>query len=43
MNNPDSKTTQRSAKTQEEWRALLDPEQYAVLFEEATERPFLMN
>ena len=40
MNNPDPKPTQRLAKTQEEWRALLDPEQYAVLFEEATERPF---
>ena len=27
-------------KTPEEWRALLTPEQYAVLREEATERPY---
>ncbi len=27
-------------KKKEEWRQLLDPSAYAVLFEEATERPF---
>ncbi len=31
---------QKLTKTLEEWRELLTPEQYAVLFEEATERPF---
>jgi peptide-methionine (R)-S-oxide reductase len=28
------------AKTEEEWRAILTPEQYAVLREQATERPW---
>jgi peptide-methionine (R)-S-oxide reductase len=28
------------SKTEEEWRAMLTPEQYAVLREEATERPW---
>ena len=27
-------------KSREEWRRVLDPERYAVLFEEGTERPF---
>jgi peptide-methionine (R)-S-oxide reductase len=31
---------QKLTKTLEEWRELLTPEQYSVLFEEATERPF---
>lgn len=32
--------SQKLAKSLDEWRDLLSPEQYAVLFEEATERPF---
>jgi len=32
--------SQKLSKSHEEWRELLSPEQYAVLFEEATERPF---
>ena len=28
------------AKTREQWRSLLSPDRYAVLFEHATERPF---
>lgn len=31
---------QRVSKSEEEWRAELDPERYAVLREAATERPF---
>ena len=31
---------QKLTKSLEEWRELLTPEQYSVLFEEATERPF---
>ncbi len=31
---------QRLTKSLEEWSELLTPEQYSVLFEEATERPF---
>ena len=27
-------------KSRSEWRELLEPEQYAVLFEEGTERPY---
>ena len=40
MTDRNPRPTQRLTKTQEEWRKLLAPEQYAVLFEEATERPF---
>ena len=31
---------QKLTKSHDDWRELLTPEQYAVLFEEATERPF---
>jgi peptide-methionine (R)-S-oxide reductase len=31
---------QKLTKSLDEWRELLTPEQYSVLFEEATERPF---
>ena len=31
---------QKLTKSLEEWRELLTPKQYSVLFEEATERPF---
>jgi peptide-methionine (R)-S-oxide reductase len=31
---------QRLDKSNDEWRELLTPEQYSVLFEEATERPY---
>ena len=40
MNDPEPDSSQKLTKSKDEWRALLDPEQYAVLFEEATERPF---
>lgn len=40
MTDSDTDPAQKLTKSNEEWRALLDPEQYAVLFEEATERPF---
>jgi peptide-methionine (R)-S-oxide reductase len=36
----ESSETFEVMKTEEEWRALLTPEQYAVLREEATERPW---
>ncbi|MFV2045626.1 MAG: peptide-methionine (R)-S-oxide reductase MsrB [Anaerolineales bacterium] len=39
MTDPDADPTQKLTKSQDEWRKLLAPEQYAVLFEEATERP----
>lgn len=35
-----SKGTFEITRTSEEWRKLLNPDQYAVLREEATERPF---
>ena len=40
MANPDPKPTEKLTKSLDEWRKLLTPEQYAVLFEEATERPY---
>ncbi len=36
----DSEMVFEITKTEEEWRAILTPEQYAVLREEATERPW---
>ena len=40
MAEPDPKPTEKLTKSLDEWRRLLTPEQYAVLFEEATERPY---
>ena len=40
MTDSDVDPNQKLTKTDGEWRKLLDPEHYAVLFEEATERPF---
>ena len=40
MTDSDMDSAQKLTKSNDEWRALLDPEQYTVLFEEATERPF---
>lgn len=40
MGEPDPKSVDKLEKPESEWRELLPPEQYAVLFEEATERPF---
>jgi peptide-methionine (R)-S-oxide reductase len=37
---PDEKPVDRLSKSKEEWRKILPPDQFAVLFEEATERPF---
>jgi peptide-methionine (R)-S-oxide reductase len=33
-------STSKVSKTKSEWRGLLEPQRYAVLFEEGTERPF---
>ncbi len=40
MANPDPKPSEKLTKSLDEWRKLLTPEQYGVLFEEATERPY---
>lgn len=40
MTESDIDPAQKLTKSNDEWRELLDPEQFAVLFEEATERPF---
>lgn len=40
MSDPDPKAIDKLTKPRSEWRHLLTPEQYAVLFEEATERPY---
>ena len=40
MTESEPASSQKPNKSVEEWRKLLDPEQYAVLFEEATERPY---
>ena len=40
MSHPGPQVIDKLAKPRSEWRHLLTPEQYAVLFEEATERPF---
>lgn len=40
MARPDQQAIDKLAKPDSEWRQLLAPEQYAVLFEEATEHPF---
>ena len=37
---PDNSDMQKVSKTDEEWKAILTPEQYQVLRHEATERPF---
>ena len=36
----EDKPVDRLSKPKEEWRKILPPDQFAVLFEEATERPF---
>ena len=40
MTESDPKSIDRLEKPKSEWREVLPPQQYAVLFEEATERPF---
>ena len=40
MTTPDPKQVDRLNKPQAEWRQVLAPDEYGVLFEEATERPF---
>ncbi len=40
MSEPDNDPIQPLKKTDAEWQTLLPAEQYAVLFEESTERPF---
>jgi peptide-methionine (R)-S-oxide reductase len=40
MSYPDPKAIDKLTKPRSEWRHRLSPEQYAVLFEEATERPY---
>jgi peptide-methionine (R)-S-oxide reductase len=40
MSYPDPKAIDKLTKPRSEWRHRLTPEQYAVLFEEATERPY---
>jgi peptide-methionine (R)-S-oxide reductase len=40
MSNSVSDPKAKLSKSPEEWRQILPPEQYAVLFEEGTERPF---
>ena len=40
MSNSEQNESGKSAKSISEWRSLLSKEQYEVLFEEATERPF---
>jgi len=40
MSSPDPKPIGKLTRPHSEWRQLLAPEQYAVLFEEATERAF---
>jgi peptide-methionine (R)-S-oxide reductase len=40
MTRPDPEPIDRLSKPRDQWRQLLTPEQYAVLLEEATERPF---
>ncbi len=40
MSYPDSQAIDKLTKPSSEWRHLITPEQYAVLFEEATERPY---
>ena len=40
MSGTDPKPVDKLNKAQAEWRQLLPPDQFAVLFEEATERPF---
>jgi len=39
-NNNAMDTTQKVVKTEEEWKRILTPEQYAVLREKGTDRPF---
>ena len=40
MAEPDSRTVDKVTKPDSEWRELMSPQQYAVLFEEGTERAF---
>jgi peptide-methionine (R)-S-oxide reductase len=40
MSHPDPQAIDRLTKPRSEWRHLLTPGQYAVVFEEATESPF---
>ncbi len=39
MQNPENKVTEKIFKSDEEWKKILTPEQYAILRQKGTERP----